>query len=118
MLNTLAGAYRVLHVVESAEGPMVRYHDRTESWFEVVTFTPPPRRDLRPLAARLQELEPTDSDGAMWCADPPEDPVPELYRGLPAAQAYALVTRELRPTALPVGAIVDAVLAHFAETEC
>ena len=31
-LNTLSGAYRVLHVQQGTEGPSYRYHDRTESW--------------------------------------------------------------------------------------
>ena len=66
------------------------YHDRTESWFEVVSFTPLPRVDLRPLAARLQALEgAVDRDDARWCADPPNLPVPELWFGRDEPQAVA-----------------------------
>jgi hypothetical protein len=97
VLNSLAGAYRVLHVIAGDDGTCFRYHDRTESWFELVTIQPPPRRDLRPLAARLGALEPPH-DGASWCADPPTDPIPELWFGVPAPQDYGTVTRELRPS--------------------
>ncbi len=111
-LNTLAAAWRVLHVVPSPDGTTYRYHDRTESWFEVVSFTPLPRIDLRPLAARLQELEGTEGDPRHgWHADPPTDPVPELWFGVDEPQAYGQVTRELGASRLPV----ETVRAVFAE---
>ncbi len=98
-LNTLAGAWRVLHVLEDGDGPRYRYHDRTESWFELVTFQPPPRRDLRPLRDVLRGLEPASGD-AWWHADPPDTPIPELYFGPEAAQEYGEITRALHPSAL------------------
>ena len=113
-LNTLAGAYRVLHVATGADGPRYRYHDRTESWFELVTFRPLPRRDLRPLAARLAELEP-ERDGASWCADPPDVPIPELYFGVPSEQEYGELTRELRPSGLRPEQVRGAFVRFFAE---
>ncbi|MFO1077413.1 MAG: DUF6687 family protein [Planctomycetota bacterium] len=112
-LNTLARAFRVLHVEHGADGVRYRYHDRTETWFELATVRPLPRRDLRPLAARLAALEPAH-DGAEWCADPPAEPIPELYFGLPAAQAYGQQTRELRPSALPPERVVAAIATWFA----
>lgn len=112
-LNTLAGAYRVLQVANGSDGPRYRYHDRTESWFELVTFHPLPRRDLRPLAARLAALEPP-RDGASWNADPPDEPIPELYFGVPSAQAYGQLTRELRPSALAPERVVGEFVAFFA----
>ncbi|MCA8976153.1 MAG: hypothetical protein KDC98_15640 [Planctomycetes bacterium] len=108
-LNTLAAAWQVLHVDHGNDGTRYRYHDRTESWFELVTVRTPPRRDLRPLAQRLGELEPAH-DGASWCADAPTDPIPELYFGVPAPQEYGQLTRELRPSSLAV----DRVMAEFA----
>jgi hypothetical protein len=116
VLNTLAAAWRVLHVQDTTDGPLYRYHDRTESWFEVVTFAPPPRRDLRPLARRLQELE-ADAGGAagVWCADAPTEPVPELYHGAPAPQEYGRVTRVLAPSCLTPDQVEAAFAAHFAE---
>ena len=111
-LNTLAGAHRVLHVAQMANGPRYRYHDRTESWFELVTFHPPVRRDLRPLAQHLAELEPAH-DGASWQADPPSEPIPELYFGVPSAQEYGRITRDLRPSRLPVERVVAAFVGHF-----
>lgn len=112
-LNTLAAAFRVLHVQTDADGPRYRYHDRTESWFELATFRALPRRDLRPLAERLRTLEP-DHDGAAWCADPPGEPIPELYFGLPGAQEYGQITRRLRPSALPPEVVEREVARHFA----
>ena len=108
-LNTLAGSWRVLHTIEGKDGPLHRYHDRTESWFELLTFRAPPRRDLRPLCARLDAMEPPH-DGAQWCVDPPTEPIPELYFGVPSQQAYGAITRELRPSRMSA----DAVRAEFA----
>jgi len=113
-LNTLAGAFRVLHVEQGRDGVRYRYHDRTESWFELVTIRPLPRRDLRPLARRLGELEPAH-DGASWQADPPSEPIPELYFGVPAPQAYGQLTRELRPSALSPDRVVAEICRHFAD---
>lgn len=107
-LNTVAGAWRVLHAQASDGGWLYRYHDRTESWFELVSFHPLPRIDLRPLAQRLNELDP-DVESAdapvRWVADPPDQPVPELYRGIPAEQEYGQITRELRPSRLEPSAV-------------
>ncbi len=112
-LNTLAGAFRVLHVQRDRDGTRYRYHDRTESWFELVTLRPLPRRDLRPLAARLATLEP-DHDGAGWHADLPTEPIPELYFGVRAPQAYGQLTRDLRPSRLPAERVANEVMAFFA----
>ncbi len=112
-LNTLAGAFRVLHVQQDGDGTRYRYHDRTESWFELVTFRAPPRLDLRPLAKRLAALEPAH-DGAEWVADAPSEPIPELYFGVPSVQPYGQLTRDLRPSKLAPAAVAEAFLAHFA----
>lgn len=111
-LNTLAAAHRILHVDRRADGARYRYHDRTESWFELVTFQPPPRLDLRPLAAHLAELEPAH-DGASWNADPPTEPIPELYFGVPSVQEYGRITRELRASRLPPERVAAAFVACF-----
>jgi hypothetical protein len=102
----------VLHVQTDADGTRYRYHDRTESWFELVTLQPMPRLDLRPLAAHLDHLEPPH-DGASWQADPPGEPIPELYFGVPSAQEYGQLTRDLRPSRLPCERVVAACLAYF-----
>jgi hypothetical protein len=114
-LNTLAGAYRVLHVLEAADGPRYRYHDRTESWFEVVSFTPLPRVDLRPLAARLQELEGDPAGPHRWCADPPTEPVPELWFGIDEPQVYGQVTRALEPSRLRPELVAEQLARHLTE---
>ena len=112
-LNTLAGGYRVLHVQHDRDGTRFRYHDRTESWFEVVTFHAPRRRDLRPLAARLGELEPAHG-GAAWCADSPMEPIPELWFGVPGKQEYGQVTRVLQPSRLAADQVTTEFAAFFA----
>ena len=112
-LNTLAGAYRVLHVQQEPDGVRYRYHDRTESWFELVTLRPPTRRDLRPLAARLADLEP-ERDGASWNADPPTAPIPELYFGVPSEQEYGQISRELRASRLRADDVVAMFANYFA----
>ena len=113
-LNTLAGAWRVLHVLQGHDGVRYRYHDRTESWFELVTIQPPPRRDLRPLRDALRAIEP-EHDGAAWHADPPETPIPELYFGPWSEQEYGEITRELRPSKLRPEQVRDAVSGHFSQ---
>ena len=112
-LNTLAGAWRVLHVIEGPDGVRYRYHDRTESWFELVTIQPPTRRDLRPLRDALRVLEP-EHDGAQWHADPPDTPIPELYFGPWSEQEYGEITRELTPSRLRPEQVRGALAEHFA----
>jgi hypothetical protein len=121
VLNTIAGAYRVLQVRDTQDGPLYRYHDRTETWFEVCTFSPPNRRDLTALGERLQALEKHqgggggDGDGnGRWCADAPTEPVPELYHGLPGGQPYGQISRTLTPSRLTPETVTAAVLEHFA----
>jgi Family of unknown function (DUF6687) len=116
VLNTVAGAYRVLHVRQTPEGPLYRYHDRTETWFEVCTFSPPRRRDLAELRTRLQRMEDGQDAGqeGAWCSDPATEPVPELYHGLPSGQAYGQITRTLTPSGLAPECVIAAVLEHFA----
>jgi len=113
-LNTLAAAFRVLHVQNETDGPRYRYHDRTESWFELVTFQPLLRVDLRPLAATLAASEPPHG-GASWNADPPSAPIPELYFGVVAPQPYGQLTRELRPSRLASERVIAAFARHFAD---
>jgi hypothetical protein len=112
-LNTLAAAYRVLHVQGDRDGVRYRFHDRTESWFELVTLRPLPRRDLSPLAQRLQRLEGEDA-AARWCADAPTEPIPELYCGLPAVQEYGQQTRQLLPSRLSPEQVEREFAAFFA----
>ncbi len=113
VLNTLGGAFRILHATPAADGTAYRYHDRTESWFEVVTFCPLPRADLRPLAARLQALEGEADARFRWCADPPGEPVPELWFGLDAPQAYGEVSRVLGASRLPLATVRQELAAHL-----
>ncbi len=111
-LNTLAAAYRVLHANDDNGECYFRYHDRTESWFDMVSVLAPPRRDLRPLADKLCDLEPAH-DGGSWQADEPMTPIPELYFGVPSEQEYGEITRELRPSKLSVEQVTGAFVEFF-----
>lgn len=112
VLNTLAGAWRVLHGVHTREGTHWRFHDRTESWFELATFHALPRRDLRPLAETLRALEPA-RDGLQWCVDASTEPIPELYFGAPSTQEYGQVSRTVAPSRLDARTIEAAFVAFF-----
>lgn len=116
VLNTRSVLHRVLHVRPAPAGTFYRLHERTESWFDMVTISPPPRRDLRPLAERLQGLEGGDGAEApaSWIADGPNEPIPELYHGVPAAQEYGDVTRTLGASRLPAARVVAELRAFFA----
>lgn len=118
VLNTFSVLHRVLHITPSAPAPggrhAYRLHDRTESWFEMVTIAPAPRFDLRPVAAQLQHLELAAGGPpeGTWNADPPDEPIPELYFGAPAPQAYGEITRTLAPSRLRPLQVIDCVRAH------
>ena len=116
VLNTLSVLHRVLHVRPApAGGHCFRLHERTESWFEMVTMQPPARLDLRPLAARLQALEGARGEvgAGVWSADAPDDPIPELYFGAAAPQAYGEVTRSLAASRLTPTQVIDEVRAFY-----
>ncbi len=111
-LNSHAGScYRVLHTQLENQAPHYRFHDRTENWFEVQSFSPAPRRNLRPLVETLTDLEPAKAD-AQWSCDPINEPVPELYYGVPSAQAYGQITRILKPSRL-MHEQVETLFAEF-----
>jgi len=109
VLNTLASTcFRVLHSITTPDGTLFRFHYRTESWFEVQTFTAPPRVDLTPLCTELQATV----THASWNVDPITEPVPELYHGIAAPQLYGQLTRQLTHSPLPP-ADVEALFARF-----
>ena len=112
-LNTVSRAYRVLHVEQRPEGRCFRYHDRTESWFDVATYATPQRRDLREAARALQKLEGEAAGAARWIADASNTPVPEIYFGPPSEQEYGHVTRELLPSRLDVDTVAGEFLRLF-----
>lgn len=123
-LNTLAGScYRVLHTQSKPGATRYRYHDRTESWFEVQSFSPPPRLDMAILAdelAAMEELTRADTGdtgtGGQWCLDPPDEPVPELYHGIPSQQAYGQISRALTPSGLTPDSVETLFTRFFSES--
>ena len=117
VVNTMAGScYRVLHSQTTTAGNLYRYHDRTESWFEVQTFAPPPRLDLTGVRDELAARESSGSRG-LWCLDGPVEPVPELYHGLPSEQEYGQFTRQLTPSSLDPDEVEDAFVQFFARAQ-
>ncbi len=79
--NTLAGdAARVLNVIPDGEGHRYRYHDRVESWFDLVSRAVPKRVPLETLALRLDGLE-DSTTGDHWNSHASDEPVPECWFG-------------------------------------
>jgi hypothetical protein len=114
-LNTLAAAYRVLQVERSREGPLYRYHDRTESWFELVTIRP--ARAARPTAARAAPAGARVARGAQRGASGSpirrRRRIPELVHGLPTSQEYGDVSRTRTPSALAPDVVERELARHF-----
>jgi hypothetical protein len=114
-LNTAAGdLFRVLAVTPCGSGHLYRYHDRVEGWFEVVSFRPPRRLPLEPLAARLDALEASETEPRWLCHDVAM-PVPECWFGEPGGGRSlgpgtpgALCVSRLTPRL-----VERAVLEHF-----
>jgi len=123
VLNTLAkDCFRVLHTQHNQEAVRYRFHDRTESWFEVESFSPFPRVDLAPLAQDLSSLEElTQSStgdagtGGQWCLDPCDEPVPEIYYGIPSPQIYGQISRALIPSQLSPDTVQTLFTRFFRE---
>ena len=120
VVNTRAGScYRVLHFQTTPAGTLYRYHDRTESWFEVHTFAPPPRLDLSTVRDELVAREAACDRGhsdtpSQWCLDEATEPVPELYHGLPSGQEYGQLTRQLTPSSLDPEEVEEVFAQFFA----
>ncbi len=80
-INTAAGdAVRVLTITADGDGRRYRYHDRIESWFDIVSRVVPARVPLSSLAARLDGLE-SSADGSHWLHHSELEPVPECWFG-------------------------------------
>ncbi len=73
--------FRVLVVFPSDDGWKYRFFYRAESWFDVTSNNPQPRKKLDSLAARLNELE--KNTDHQWWATPTTWVVPELGFGDP-----------------------------------
>lgn len=118
-VNTAAGAdLRVLTVVPYGAGHLYRYHDRVESWFDMVSIRPPPRRPLAPLARRLDDLEASESE-PRWMAGDAREPIPECWFGVPGSGpsfgpsvAGDLCVSRMRPRL-----VERAVVEHFETRE-
>jgi hypothetical protein len=115
-LNTLAANYRVLHVQHDADGTRYRHHDRTESWFDLVTI--PAAAARRPASARgaARGASSPSTTAHRGRRTIPGEPIPELYFGVPSRQAYGQLTRELRPSRLPAERVVALFVEYFAES--
>ncbi len=73
--------FRVLVVVPSNGGWKYRFFYRAESWFDVTSIKPHPRKKLDGLAARFNELE--QNADHQWWSTPTTWVVPELGFGAP-----------------------------------
>jgi len=104
--------YRVLLVHPGERGLRYRFCFRNESWWDLVTVKPQPRKRLACLAERLNALE--DRPENLWWASPPDWTAPEVGFGDPvtarhqAARFDPLTARD-PPSRLPL----DVVLAEL-----
>jgi hypothetical protein len=111
--------YRVLLVHPGDGGNRYRFCFRNESWWDLVTVKPLPRKRLAGLAERLNELE-----GAprAWWASPPDWTVPEVGFGEPvafrhqAARFDPLTARD-PPSRLPVDVVVGELVHALRSAE-
>ncbi|MBO0774337.1 MAG: hypothetical protein J2P35_23030, partial [Actinobacteria bacterium] len=85
--------------VLTRQGPRYRFYYRYETWVQYCSRRPRARRDLRPLAAALGELEPA---GVTWTARPSGALEPVLE---PAGGAESRI---------PPDKLLELVLAHLA----
>lgn len=116
-INTRVGtATRVLAICPGYDGSLFRYHDRVESWFDLASRRPPPRKDHAPLAQRLDELAGTTGE-ERWRAQPIDVPIPEMWFGVEGRGKSFGPTRsgELRKSRLAPAQVERAVVEHFAE---
>jgi hypothetical protein len=111
--------YRVLLVHRGEVGNRYRFCFRNESWWDLVSVKPQPRKRLAGLAQRLNELE-----GAprLWWASPPDWTVPEVGFGEPvafrhqAARFDPLTARD-PPSRLPVERVVAELVGALRAAE-
>lgn len=104
--------FRVLLVHPADGGNRYRFCFRGESWWDVVSVRPQPRKPLDRLAARLNELE--ENDTARWWATPLGWPVPELGFGDPVTfqnQSVRIdpLTKHDSPSSLPLDLVLEEV---------
>jgi hypothetical protein len=100
--------YRVLLVHPDAHGNRYRFCFRNESWWDLVTAKPQPRKQLARLAQRLNELEGAPRS---WWASPPHWTVPEVGFGEPVALRHQAarfdpLTARDPPSRLPLHVVV------------
>lgn len=113
--NTIAAdSVRVLAIVPAGEGNLFRYHDRVESWFELVSREVPKRVRLDTLAARLELLEASETD-AHWQSHAIDEPVPECWFGTTGTGASfgPTVAGALAPSRLKPRVVETAVRQHL-----
>ncbi|WOF73657.1 hypothetical protein QMT40_001290 [Parvibaculaceae bacterium PLY_AMNH_Bact1] len=105
--------YRILLAYSDNEGTRYRFCYRAESWFDVVSITPQPRKPLDGLAARLNELE--QNKQYRWWSTPTDWVVPELGFGeatideLQASSSDPDLRRD-PPSSLSIEVVMDELL--------
>ena len=70
--------------------------------------------------AAMEELTRADTGdtgtGGQWCLDPPDEPVPELYHGIPSQQAYGQISRALTPSGLTPDSVETLFTRFFSQS--
>ncbi len=108
--------YRILLAYSDNEGTRYRFCYRAESWFDVVSIAPAPRKPLDSLVARLNELE--QNKRHKWWSTPIDWVVPELGFGMPTTDSLDASSADpsLRsdpPSSLPVKMVTEELRREF-----
>lgn len=114
--HAVGDLYRVLLAYSDNDGMRYRFCYRAESWFDVVSIAPEPRKPLDSLAARLNELE--QNKQHRWWSTPIDWVVPELGFGAPTPDSLAASSADpsLRsdpPSSLPVEIVTEELRREF-----
>ena len=96
-------ADRVLVIAPTQAGTTYRLVVGTRSWFELVDHQPTPRPPVKPLAARLNALEPATAGGPdlAWRTQGALGASPELWFGRSELESFSEHNPSLAPSALP-----------------
>lgn len=93
---------RVLVMAPGERGTTYRLVVGTRSWFDLVEHTPTPRAPVKPLAARLNELEGSaPGDVHAWRTQGALGASPELWFGRRELESFSSHNPALAPSSLP-----------------
>ncbi|MDF1846039.1 MAG: hypothetical protein P1U69_02445 [Parvibaculaceae bacterium] len=108
--------YRMLLAYSDDDGTRYRFCYRAESWFDVVSIAPQPRKQLDGLAARLNKLEKNKQH--KWWSTAIDWVVPELGFGTPTTDSLQASSADPAlqkdpPSSIPLETVVEELRRHL-----